>query len=204
MNIENLNKFVINLPERKERLERSLFELQNYFLNNQPYIVEGVIDKPIHKGIAQAHINAIKMAIGIDATQPIMIIEDDVNFVSNSKDYINDCFKNENLPHDWDILLSSIYNCGKLIKYNDHWHKIETFFCGLTCYVINPKCFEKIINFEKNKHIDRAMIESLNLNCYVSNKFWAIQHNGFSDNVKKYVNYDHLLKKFKMFEAKTR
>lgn len=189
MNLETLPKALINLPSRKDRLIEATKEIDSFFYNKAIINIDGVIDDKPMVGIAKAHLNAIRYAKekGYDN---ILIMEDDLLFRPNAKEYAINAF--HNLPNDYDILLGGIYN-GKKTYHNDYWNKVGA-FSGLHFYVVNHKAYDKILNnFKFNQHIDRWLVAVANLDCYVTNKFFCIQRNGYSDNAKTFCNYDYLL-----------
>lgn len=186
MNLENIPKYVINLPHRTDRLESVNKELSKVFNNFEYTLIPGVYDEVPRKGCAQAHINLIKDAKEKNYSN-ILVMEDDLVFRDNCKDYMIECFNN--CPKDYDILLSGIYSCGQKTKYNEYWNKID-FFSSTHFMVINEKLYDTIISFDKSTHIDQFLAsKELNLDVYVTNKFFALQAIGFSDNAKRNVNY---------------
>lgn len=197
INLETIEKIVINLPERNERLSRTKSELKKVFTNTSFTLVEGIRDIPIYKGIAQAHINAVQIAKSKGWRQ-VLIMEDDIFFPSRFfHKYITEAL--QNTPEDWDILLASVYKSKGLIKYNEYWSRTKD-FSGLTFYIVNEKVYQAILEFDKSGHIDRAMVTELKLNCYVINNFVAIQYDGFSDNTGKEEEYSKLLINFEILK----
>jgi glycosyl transferase, family 25 len=195
LNFTELNKLVINLPDRKDRLESFKKELV-YLPCSNLQVIPGVVHQNPMIGIAQAHINAILIAKQ-NGWEQVLIMEDDVCFKGKEKtyDYVINCL--ENIPENWDILLGGIYFCKKLEKENEYWSKVGE-FCALHFYIVNSKAYDKILEYNFKQHIDRWMNQKDGLNCYVANKFFATQRNGFSDNTKLKTDYDILLKKFKL------
>lgn len=195
MNFTELNKLVINLPERKERLEAFKKELI-YLPCSNLQVMNGVKHQEPMLGIAQAHINAILLAQQKE-WDSVLIMEDDVQFQGKEQtfDYVLNCL--DNAPDDWDVLLGGIYFHKKLEKVNEYWSRVGE-FCGLHFYIVNSKAYDKIIRYEGKQHIDRWMNQKGGLNCYVANKFFATQRNGYSDNTKTKNDYDILLKKYKL------
>lgn len=189
MNLETLPKALINLPTRKDRLIDATKEIDSFFDNKAIIKIDGVIDNKPMVGIAKAHLNAIRYAKdkGYDN---ILIMEDDLLFRPNAKEYAINAFNN--LPEDYDILLGGIYN-GKKEYYNEYWNKVGA-FSGLHFYIVNHKAYDRILNnYKFNQHIDRWLVAIEKLNCYVTNKFFCIQKDGFSDNANKFCNYSTLL-----------
>lgn len=171
--------------------------MSSFFNNHDVTFIDGVRDNPTHRGIAQAHINAITHAQA-ERWDKVLIMEDDVRFQSIlSRSYADRAMSN--LPQDWDILLSSVYLSRGLTRINEYWSETKE-FCGLTFYIVHERAYQRIIGFDKSIQIDRAMTK-LGLRCFVANEFFAIQYEGYSDNAKKVVNYSNLLSKFKLLPS---
>lgn len=182
--------FVINLPERKDRLNLFKQELEYTFFS--PQLILGVKHNDPMIGIGQAHINCITLAKQREL-HCILIMEDDLVFNGKEKTtpYLKMCM--ENLPEDWDILLGGIYS-GKPKKYNEYWSLVKE-FCGLQFYIVNSKAYDKILQYDFKTHIDRWLGKQ-DLKCYVANKFFATQRSGLSNNTGKNEDYSNRLKKY--------
>jgi len=186
MNLNNIPKYVINLPHRTDRLESVNKELSKVFDNPEYTLIPGIYDEKPFKGCAQAHINAIQHAKDNNYSK-VIIMEDDLVFRDNSKEYMSECFANA--PEDYELLLGGIYYCGNKIEYNQYWNKIDS-FSSTHFMVVHEKLYDKIISFDKEIHIDQFLAsKELNLDLYVTNKYFAFQAVGYSDNVKRNVNY---------------
>lgn len=182
MDLRSLNKYVISLPHRTDRLSLVQKELEGWDYT----VIPGVLkDNPVH-GIAQAHLNCIQ--------QPghVLIMEDDIVLRNGAENHFNQAL--QHAPEGWDILLGGVYETKGLAPVNEYWDQLKG-FCGLHFYLVNEKAKEKILNydFNSNQHIDRWI--GKNFNCYVLKKYIATQRSGFSDNVKKEADYSHLIKK---------
>src|SRR3972149_4538112 len=188
-----LNKLLIHLPERTDRLDDFKNEL-TYLPCNNLIITQGIKHSQSYKGIAQAHLNCISIAKGNEWPR-VLIMEDDVVFQGGEKPapHLYKCL--EIIPEDWDILLGGVYQAKELNNYNEFWDKVGE-FCGLHFYIVNAKAYDKILQYDFIHHIDRWMNQKNRLNCYVINKFIATQRSGYSDNVKEKVDYKSKLKKF--------
>jgi hypothetical protein len=202
MNIQTINKLVINLSSRNDRLKSFVEQIK--WLDSYAQRVNGVEhDKPM-LGIAQAHINSILIAKQ-NEWPVVLIMEDDVVFQAKEKTlpYLNEALKN--VPEDWDVLLGGLYDLGgpsstrQLTKVNEYWSRVGE-FCGLHFYIINGKAYDKAIDgYDSATHFDRWVNKGgRKLNCYVTNKFIATQSNGMSDNVKKVVDYSDRIKRFSL------
>lgn len=203
IDLDLIQQAIINLPNRPDKLDYSLIEMEQFFkqlYSTKPYlkntiIINGEIESSPYLGIAQAHMNCIKYAKQNNFPY-FLIMEDDIQFRPGSKEYATEAFKH--LPNDWDILLGGLYSTDGLIPYNDYWQQTKE-FCGLQFYIVHSRAYDKILSFKKNMHIDRFMAGRGELKCYVTNKFFAMQRPGFSDNVGMYKDYtDHLNEQIKV------
>lgn len=196
--ITNILPLIISLPERKEKLQNSIIELKSFTVNPGFFLIPGIIESAPYLGIAQAHMNAI--SISRDNEWPYtLIIEDDIQFRPGAKEYATEAFKH--IPEDWDILLGGLYSTDGLTPYNEYWQLTKE-FCGLQFYIVNSRVYDKILSFKKNMHIDRWMAGQGGLKCYVTNKFFAMQRPGFSDNCGVYKDYtEHLNEQIKTYKG---
>jgi GR25 family glycosyltransferase involved in LPS biosynthesis len=205
INLNELPICVINLPERTQRLERTIIELNKFYDYTKEFtIVEGVRHKQPMIGIAQSHMNAVKLAK--DNNWPaVLIIEDDVKFIgTNPKLYADNIFNN--VPNDAQILLGGIYTGVPIKTTNYAWNEIKE-FSALHFYVVLSSAYYTFLSFKEltPQHIDRALAKDksnygLGIKSYVASEFFAIQYSGFSDNQGKDMSYDHLLKKYKLLK----
>lgn len=192
MLLNDIPAFVINLPERAERLNK--FCDQQNFLGIAAKIIPGVKEFPAMNGIAKAHMSAVKAA---EHYPVALIMEDDVVFPARekAKEFIQNALYNA--PLDWDILLGGLYEAealGPLI--NGYWRKVEGILCGLHFYIIRQGCYERFQTWPGGLHIDRWV--NTVFKCYVSDPFFAIQSNGYSDNAGDVKDYSHKLSKYRV------
>lgn len=189
--ISKINKCLINLPDRRDRLITSAQEIHKYFNDDNLTLMDGIKHPHPFVGIAEAHLNCIKKA-KYEKWDKVLIMEDDVVFQGKEKTlpYFEKCL--ENRPEDWDVLLGGVYD-GSLYKENEYWNRVGK-FCGLHFYIVNEKAYDTLLKYDHSYQYDVWMNYHLQLNCFVTSKFIATQQNGFSDNVGKEVNYDKLLK----------
>lgn len=196
-NLLDINKLVINLPERKERLSKFCHESAYLFKGETIRVIEGVRKEPVHKGIAEAHLNCIRLAKE-NNWDSVLIMEDDCVYPAKERveDYVNQILST--LPEDWDIVLGGAYWLRSKVEVNSHWFRISE-FAGLHWYIVNKNCYDKILTYNETNHIDRY-IGTLGLKIYVPKRFFAIQEDGWSDNVQKETDYNKtLLTKFKVY-----
>lgn len=197
MNWKELNKLVINLPERPERLDQFNKECIYVPMSNLQ-VVSGIRASTPMLGIAQAHINCVMIAKQMEWPE-VLIMEDDVLFPGKDQtyDYLLNCISS--IPPDWNILLGGVYESKRLSDYNDYWNRTEE-FCGCHFYIVNANCYDRILQYDGKHHIDRWINKDGKLNCYVAKKFFAIQRPGHSDNQGKVVDFQHKLKKFNILK----
>jgi len=171
---------IIHLPQRTDRLDLLTGELQNQDIFEYR-IWDGIIDPIITaKGISQAHKQIVKYAQK-EKIQETVIIEDDVHFTAKGAFQ----FFIKNKPSDYDIYLGGIYE-GDIKTDN-----VVDDFSGLTIYVINERFYDIFLSMPKSVNLDRALSNKGKF--IVCNPFIAIQHNGFSDNLKRFCNYEECL-----------
>ncbi len=192
------NPLIIHNPDRLDRMENIKTQLEYFYKSNYTYqIFPAMFAKPISGGIAAAHMNVVSYAKLVSRPR-VLIMEDDVKFTSDrAKDHFYCCM--ENTPEDADVLLCGISWCKKKEDTNPFWDKVID-FSGLQMYIVNEKAYERILAFDKNSHIDRAMSTTLGLNCYVVKRMFAIQQSGYSDNLKRTVDYTSRWNQFKLLE----
>lgn len=192
MILSEIPKLVINLPERADRLELLKKELSGWDYEIVPGVKHDLFS---FKGIAQAHINCVLIA-KMREWHTVLIMEDDLVLRRGAVEYFNNAL--QHAPDNWDILLGGLYNSKGLTTHNEYWDKTKE-FCGAHFYIASERVFERILSWNGRQHIDRWInLGGNQLNCYVVKKFIATQRNGFSDNVKKNVDYSDKIKKFQL------
>ena len=192
----DFHKVVINLPERTERL----FEFDKEFaklFSDEYEVVMGVRKQPVHLGIAEAHLNCIRLAKE-NKWDKVLIMEDDLLIQSDkAKEYMESALKKA--PKDWDILLGGIYWAKYLTPENKYWSEVGE-FCALHWYLVHEKAYDKLLTYDGSNHYDR-WVGLQPLKKYVVNKFFAIQKDGYSDNVNKITDYNSTyLRKFELLK----
>jgi len=196
--LQSINKCIINLPERTDRLEQIKGELPYLFKDTRFHLVPGVRNINPMLGIAEAHLSCILKA-KINGWDKVLIMEDDCYFQAKEKTlaYLKNALNH--VPEDWDVLLGGIYESNGITKIDQYWNKTKE-FCGLHFYIVNSKVYDRFLTYTGNYHIDRWVNMNGDLNCYVTAKFVALQRDGFSDNVKQRVNYLDRLKRFEILK----
>lgn len=88
MTLSEIPKIVINLPERKDRLEQVKKELAGWDYT----VINGVKASKPMLGIAQAHINAVMIA-SQNEWDKVLIMEDDIQLRKGAEQYLNEAFR---------------------------------------------------------------------------------------------------------------
>jgi hypothetical protein len=179
MDINTLH--IIHDKDNLKRYDRLMNELKEQGIENY-YLWDAVHDKrSTFQGINKAHKQIILWAKENDLPY-VTIAEDDVWFTCKGayQYFLN------NEPKDYDIYLSSIF-LGEINENNE-----TTNFTGLSLYKCNKRYYDIFLSADENQHIDIALNNSGKF--VVCNPFSAIQHNGYSTNEKRYMNYSFMFK----------
>jgi len=178
---------IIHLSGREDRLELINNQLITQEIVDYKFW-EGIVDpENPARGIAKAHKQIVLWAKQQKLTS-VMIAEDDVKFTAKGAfDYFK---KNE--PDDYDLYLGGIYY-GKIKEDNS-----VSDFGGAMLYMIRENFYDTFLSVNEERDIDRSLSNKGKF--IVCNPFTAIQHEGFSDNKKAYVNYEMCLKGRKLFK----
>lgn len=180
---------IIHLSSRTDRLHTLNNELNQQNISDFR-IWPGISDEHLPcKGISKAHKQIVKYAQGNNLSE-VLIAEDDLKFT----DFGAFNFFLENKPSDYDLYLSSVYY-GQIGENN-----IVDDFAGLTFYLINQRFYQKFLTVPEHDNLDRQLRGKGKF--VVCNPFSVIQHNGFSDNHKRYCNYDNYLDNKMLFRRK--
>jgi GR25 family glycosyltransferase involved in LPS biosynthesis len=165
--------YLINLEERKDRLEKSLINFKNYDINDFER-VEGIkIDKENYPlldnreksqlGCALSFYKIIKNAY-IKNLNSVLIFEDDFEFVHN-KETTNLFLKKsiDNLPFYWDVIYLGAnimydYSNNPIEKFSENLFRVNSAYC---CHSIafSKIAISKIIDIFPNESV---FIERMN------------------------------------------
>lgn len=192
--LKDIACMVINLPERKDRMERFNKVFNEYFTNNELYLIQAEKHTRGQQGCNISHKKAICKAIELELDN-VLIFEDDFEFISDkSFDYLNEVIKT--LPKDFDVALLGWYYLPLVKEANEHWNKVGD-FCALHCYIVNKKAYNKILELPSDTHLDRLMGKSNSgLIKYATKLLATKQRDCFSNISNQQTFYNHLLKKF--------
>lgn len=153
-------------------------------------------DEDSRTNIACAHKRCVIHAMDNDWPYAI-ILEDDVWFPHvDAWRYFLDNFKD--LPGGWDIYTSGFYSASTIMPEFNHVNRVYQ-FCGLHCYVINSKFYQKFLITPPKVNIDYWVSRPGQSYSFTAYPFAAIQKAGFSENVGEYKDYSNLLIGKKIF-----
>lgn len=177
---------VIHNPDNVDRFDRLRKELdrQKWVPDIQMWPAV-FLDKP-YRGIMEAHKQIVRHAK--EGEMPfVWIMEDDIRIPNI---YGLEFFV-EQRPDDFDIYLGGIYAGGILPN-----GAVKN-FSGLHCYMVHERFYDTFLSVPDNTHLDRALRGKGKY--VVCQPFAAIQYNGYSENTGQIENYDHWLKKYKIY-----
>jgi len=171
---------IINLKKRTDRHESVIRQMN---MEKAPYkIWEGIETTPAKIGISRSHKKIIQWAKD-NALSFVVIAEDDLQFTGTGayRYFI------ENMPIDFDLYLGGYYG-GLPDEYN-----VMKKFNGTTLFICHSRYYDTFLSVNENINLDNAlsMTEGKFVVCP---KFVCKQAPGYSDNLKKEMNYDYLLK----------
>lgn len=177
---------IIHLPHRSDRLEKLMQELQEQCISD--FIISpGVYHDLPYKGIAAAHCQLVALARRL-AWPKIRIAEDDIHFTaSGAFDYY---IAQE--PTSVDIYLGSV-------TYGDYNadHSLVEDFAGLTLYTVYAPFYDTFLSVLPDEHLDRGLRHKGRY--AFCHPMVAVQHEGYSDNHGKLVNYKSCFKNATLF-----
>lgn len=191
--------YLIHDPSRLDRRELYRQELITQGIDYVE-IVPAVKDSsnPV-RNISQAHKNCIRRAIKDDLPRAI-VFEDDVKF-SCPGAFNRFLEVSQSLPEDWDVFISGSYDYQQ-VSYKELtpnnlsgnsalWDPYIPIgkFAGLFCYMVNKKYYQTMLGLSEAKNIDKALSSS-GANVHMCYPFIALQHDTFSDNVRRLTHYN--------------
>ncbi len=164
-------------------------ELSNQGIENY-YLWDAVHDpKGTYQGINKAHKQIIQWAKE-NGLPYVTVAEDDLQFFDKGA---YEYFLN-NEPKDYDLYLGGIF-LGEIDDDNETQK-----FTGLSLYKCNYTFFDYFLSAEENEHLDIALC-AVGGKFVVSNPFVVKQHNGYSTNEKRYMNYNFMFENRPIFKS---
>jgi hypothetical protein len=183
--------FMIHDPNRLDRRKLFVPEMESQGIETWE-IVPAVkdMDSPV-KNIAEAHKSCIRRA-QTRSLERVVIMEDDVMFVAPGA-YNRFLELSDTLPDKWDVFISGSYEASKKGIPKDGVVRVYP-FSGLHCYIVHNRFYEKFLGMANDKkNIDK----SLKGNIYMALPMLALQHDTFSDNVRRITTYNRNYEKRK-------
>lgn len=164
---------------------------------NEVIVQDGYYDdEDPRTNIACAHKRCIIHAMDNDWPYAI-IMEDDVWFPhTDAWRYFLSNFKD--LPRDWDVYTSGFYSAKTMMPEFNYVNRVYQ-FCGLHCYAVNSKFYEKFLKCPPKANIDYWISLIGQSYSFTAYPFAAIQKAGFSENAGEYKDYSNLLIGKKIF-----
>lgn len=204
--------YCINLDRRTDRWEKCINEFKKHNLNVERFSAKDgkEINLPYphasELGGTISHLNVIKLAKELNLKN-VLILEDDVEFISDLNFKINDIMAQA--PQEWDMIYFGGNHVGGYQQINSVFYKIFRSY-AIQCYAVNSKCFDTIINYLTEK-IDGLLSGSISsdpgaaadffiadlhpkTNSYVIKPHLCWQKEDFSDIQETTVNYEFLKK----------
>lgn len=172
---------ILNLKRRTDRKEAIIKEMQEQGVD---YKIWCAIEfHPPKMAISRSHKKIIQWAK--ENNQPFVVIgEDDIQFTSKGAyEYFI-----SKMPESFDLYMTGNYKGEP-----DENFRVKS-FSSMSLYVCHSRFYDTFLSVPENKHIDVAL-SMIPGEYYFCNKMCCIQKSGYSDNVKRVVDYkDRLVK----------
>ncbi len=187
---DNIDRiFLINLPERTDRLMDAMYECEKIGIKNRVEVIEGI--KKGHDGLIETNIKIFESL----ENESVMILEDDVKFVNSPVKTFQNAFKQIKFE-DWDMLYFGALTKQRLFKRYPNWYRLRYGYC-LHAVIYNVKVIPTVLSIFKsyqNKGAvnDRLITQFIQpyYKCLLINPMIAVQRPGFSDPETKEPDYD--------------
>jgi len=192
--------FLINLPERTDRLMESLAECAKVGIQNRVEVVEG-----IKKGTIGLTATVYNILSSIDQYETVLILEDDIKWVNNPLPSLRIAME-QICWEDWDMLYLGALTKQRLKLRYPNWYRLTYGYC---CHAVvyNARVIPAVLTLlrsylNKTAVIDRLYAEYLqpNHSCYLISPMIADQRPSFSNLENKYADYN-LLKHFEQMQS---
>lgn len=171
---------IINLGRRQDRKESVIRQME---MEKAPYkIWEAIETNPAKIGINKSHKMIVRWAK--ENNLPFVINAEDDLYFTGTGAYQYFIF---NLPKEFDIYLGGSYAYSP-----DEDFKVKK-FSGTTLMAIHSKYYDIFLSLTDNVHLDN-ILSITGGDFRVCPKVVCKQTSGYSDNVKKEMNYDYLWK----------
>lgn len=192
--------FLINLPERTDRLMDSLYECERVGIQGRVEIREGI--KTGHQGFTQVVYNVLSE---VEPDETILILEDDIRWVNKPIETLSTAMEQVRWE-DWDVLYLGALTKQRLVLRYPSWYRLKYGYC---CHAIvfNKRVIPTIrlllqSFLGKDAVVDRLLAAYIqpNHSCYLINPMIADQRPSYSDLEKKVTDYG-LLRHFDQMQT---
>jgi len=170
--------YIIHNSDRIDRYRVLMNELREQGIDNYELMPALHDDNFAYIGISKAHKNVIQHAKN-EGLESIIVAEDDLKFFGKGAfDYWM-----KRTPKEYDLWLGGVY----LGVIEDG---ITSRFTGMSLYRCHSLFYDTFLEAEKYEQIDIALAHK---GLYkVCEPMVVRQHNGYSDNEKRHMNYDFM------------
>lgn len=181
LNIIHLPNDSLNFPHREVREQSFLKQIEEQGITDYK-VWDGIYEKhDPKKGICMSHKKIIREAK--ENNLPCcLIMEDDCVFSAlGAFDYFL-----SQVPEDYDLFMGLIYH-GEI----QGSRVMNGFSGGVTFYLAHERLYDFILELPESVHIDRELGNfCFNKKYYVCNPFVCVQAPGYSENLRRCMNYD--------------
>lgn len=171
---------IINLERRKDRKDAVIRQME---MEKAPYKIWNAIEtNPAKIGISQSHKMIVRWAK--ENNLPFVINAEDDLLWTGTGAY---SYFIANMPESFDLYLG-----GSHTYISDENLRVKK-FSGTTLMAIHSKYYDTFLSISENVNLDN-MLSMTGGDFVVCPKVVCKQSSGYSDNVKKDMNYDYLWK----------
>jgi len=181
-----MQKYLINLDKRKDKLETVTKELNRVGIFNWERF--NAIETPEPRdGCRMSHLSVLNMA---PRKGTFLIMEDDVKFIQPLSTLRKSMSQ---LPDDWDMLYAGATLTQDLDRYSENLFKLKgawtTHFLlfnnqnGIVDYILNH------LGDAFKIDVFYADVIQEEFNCYITYPMCVSQQEGYSDIIRKYTDY---------------
>lgn len=190
--------YVINLPERTDRLEQTDMEMKKYGIPYQVY--PAIKHESGVEGLRLTYMQLLKRCI-LNSHSHILVFEDDVTFINDPNTFFWKALAQAELTDKWDMLYLGANTHNPFKEKEDYnllpltsafgMHAVAYSYWGMT------KTYFSILD-RPGTPIDVCVERDVQPRgkCYCAYPLLATQRPSFSDIEKKNVDYDFIVNRF--------
>lgn len=139
-------------------------------------------------GISRSHKKCVRLAKELKLPY-VIIIEDDIMFLDKTAMSKFQQYR-EKLPADWEIFLGGMYD-GVPHPINENVATVMNKISGLHLYMVHEGFYDKFLMADEAANLDWWLSTQAKANIYVAYPMLALQHEFYSANAKKILNYNY-------------